>query len=126
MLIPDPGILIFRSRVKKITDPGSASNSLSNLTQKIVSKLPDLDFLPIPDPRVKKVHDPGSRFATYNGAKTVKNGYILCDTFPEQVSSCLKQFFGQHKAKVPGFESSVGLTKDPLSYWYRYRVNKMG
>jgi hypothetical protein len=55
--IPDPGF-------KKITDPGSASKNLSNLTQKIVSKLLDLDFLPIPDHRVKKEPDSGSRFAT--------------------------------------------------------------
>ncbi len=48
--------------------------------------------------------------------KNCLKGYILCDTFPEQVSSCLKQFFGQHKTKVPGLESSVGLTTDPLSY----------
>jgi hypothetical protein len=60
------------------------------------------------------------------GKNCLKGLYsILCDVFPEQVSSCLKQFFGQHKAKVPGLECSVGLTKDPLSYWYRYRVNKM-
>ncbi len=60
----------------------------------------------------------------YNGAKTVLKGYyILCDTFPEQVSSCLKKFFGQHKTKVPGLECSVGLTTDPLLCWYR--VNKM-
>ncbi len=61
-------------RVKKIPNPGSgsASQNLSIFNQKIVSKLsavcsgmlildPDLDFLPIPDPGVKKAPDPGSQ-----------------------------------------------------------------
>jgi hypothetical protein len=66
-----------------IPDPGSASalNYLSILSQKIVSKLSELlaglfiqdpDYLPIPDPGVKKAPDPGSQIPISN---TVK-----CDT----------------------------------------------
>ncbi len=68
--IQDPG-----SRFKKILDPGSAFKNLSILTQKIVPKLseiwtglfipdPEFDFLPIPDPGVKKAPDSGSGSAT--------------------------------------------------------------
>jgi hypothetical protein len=77
MFIPDPNFFHHGSRVKKLPDPGSASASknLSILTQNIVSKLseilsgmfvpdPDFDFLPIPDPVVKKASDPGSGSAT--------------------------------------------------------------
>ncbi len=57
MFIPDPNI--------SNPDPGSASKNLRILTQKTVSKLseiwsglfipdPDPEFLPIPDPGVKK------------------------------------------------------------------------
>jgi hypothetical protein len=64
--IPDPG-----SRVKKIPDPGSASKNLSILTIKLFlscrendlecsSRIPNPDFVSIPDPGVKKAPDPGS------------------------------------------------------------------
>ncbi len=71
MFIPDPGSEFFPSRIQgqKIPGSASASRNLSILTQKIVSKLseiwsrmiipdPDLDFLHIPDPGVKKAPDP--------------------------------------------------------------------
>ncbi len=81
---PDPG-------PKRFPDPGSkrfpdlgsgsasASKNLSILTQKIVSKLPeiwsgmffpdpDLDILPIPDPEVKQALDPGSWIRIRNTA----------------------------------------------------------
>ncbi len=65
--IPDPNF--------SIKDPESSSNNLCILIQKIVFKLseiwsrffildPDPDFLPIPDPGVKKAPDPISGFAT--------------------------------------------------------------
>ncbi len=68
--IPDPGS-------KRFPDTGSAPciKNLSILNRKIVSKLseiwsgmfilePHLDFLPIPDPGVKKTPDPGYGSAT--------------------------------------------------------------
>ena len=69
----------FPSRIRTvcIPDPGSASKNLSILTQKwflssrkydlgCSSRItdPDADFLPIPDPGVKKAPDPGSGSAT--------------------------------------------------------------
>jgi hypothetical protein len=68
--VEDPGFL-SRIRIFPIPEPGTASQNLSLLTQKWVSKLseiwsglfipdPDLDFLPIPDPGVKKAPHPGS------------------------------------------------------------------
>jgi hypothetical protein len=43
-----------------IPDPGTASKNLSIVTQKIISKLSEIEFLPIriPDPGVKKAPDP--------------------------------------------------------------------
>ncbi len=78
MFIPDPGseelFSIPDPGSKRFPDPGSGSTSKNRiiLTQNIVSKLsdmirsgpliadPDLDFIPIPDPGVKKAPDPGS------------------------------------------------------------------
>jgi len=64
--IPNPGSDFFPSRIPNpnFFHPGSASNNLSNLTQKMVSKFykiwsrlfipdPDPDFLPIPDPELQ-------------------------------------------------------------------------
>ncbi len=73
--ISDPNFFHHGSGVKKIPGSGSASKKLRILTHKIVSKLseilsrmfipdPDLDFLPISDPGVKKSPDPGSGSAT--------------------------------------------------------------
>jgi hypothetical protein len=75
MFIPNLGSEFFypESKVKKIPGSGFASKNL--LTQKIVPKLseilykifildPDHDFLPIPDPGVKKAPDPGCGSAT--------------------------------------------------------------
>jgi hypothetical protein len=74
--IPDPG----STTVKKILNPGngSASKNASILTQKkffqalgkIRIRIPDLDFLPIPDPGVKKAPGPGSGSAAllYNAS----------------------------------------------------------
>jgi hypothetical protein len=82
MFIPDPGSDFFPSRIldrtDSIPDPGSASKNLSILTRKqwflssrkydpgCSSRIsdPDADFLPIPDPEVKKAPDPGSGSAT--------------------------------------------------------------
>ncbi len=78
--VADPGCL-SRIRTVSIPDPGSASKNLSILTSKKPKKWflssgkydlgcssripdPDADFLPIPDPGVKKAPDPGSGFAT--------------------------------------------------------------
>jgi hypothetical protein len=77
--IPDP-----ESRVKKIPDPasGSTSKNLSIFNPKIVSnsrnvpeyssqiRIPDLDFLPSPDPKVKKVPDTGSRLSNTAGKES--------------------------------------------------------
>jgi hypothetical protein len=65
------GSWISRIRIFSILDPGYASKNLSILTQKMVSKLleirsglfipdPDPDFLPKPNPGVKKAPDLGS------------------------------------------------------------------
>jgi hypothetical protein len=75
MFFSDTNFSIPESSVKKIPDPGSASNYFSTFNPKIVSKLselwselfitdPDLDFSPIPDPGVKKAMEPGSGSAT--------------------------------------------------------------
>ncbi len=68
-----------RIRMFSIPDPGSASKNLSILNQKLFlssrkydpdhssrirTGIQDPDFLPIPDPEVKKAPDPGSRSAT--------------------------------------------------------------
>jgi hypothetical protein len=55
--IPDPN---FFHPGSEFFHPGSASKNLSILTQKIVvgHPDPDPDFLPIPDPGVKKAPDP--------------------------------------------------------------------
>ncbi len=76
MFIPNQGYECFPYRIQ---DPGSASRNLSILAQKwfISSRKydpgyssriqipdPDHDFLPIPDPGVKKAPDPGFGSAT--------------------------------------------------------------
>jgi hypothetical protein len=77
--VADPGCLsrirFFHpgSRIKKIPVSGPASKNLSILTQKLFLssrkydsgcssriRIPDLEFLPNPDPGVKKEPDPGS------------------------------------------------------------------
>jgi hypothetical protein len=82
MFIPDPGSDFLPSRIPRsqirivpIPDPGSSKN-LSILTQKkwflssrkydpgCSFRIPDPDFLPIPNPGVKKAPDPGSGSAT--------------------------------------------------------------
>jgi hypothetical protein len=80
--IPDPTFSHPRSRIRtfSIPDPGSASKNLSiflssrkydsGCSSRILD--PDADFLPIPDPGVKKAPDPGS------GSATLLNTY-LCD-----------------------------------------------
>ncbi len=79
---------MLRIRIQGQKDPrsGSASQNLSILTQKIVSKLSDririLTFYPyrIPAPGVKKAPHPGSEFATMHKVRgpSGKNKFSLC------------------------------------------------
>jgi hypothetical protein len=75
MFIPDPNfcIPIPGSRVKTIPDPGSASKNLIFLTQKIVSKLSDLDFLLIPAPESRGQKGTESRIGIRNTAHSNEN-----------------------------------------------------
>jgi hypothetical protein len=82
MFIPDPDFFSIGSRIQGQKDSGSRIR-VSNkgiLTPKMVSKLSvpgsgfriripyrELEFLPIPDPGVKKALDTGSRSATLFG-----------------------------------------------------------
>ncbi len=78
-IVADPGCLSRIPGPSRLPDPGSKSFRIGIkevcLTHKFVSKLseilsgmfipdPDLDFLPIPYPGVKKAPDPGSGSAT--------------------------------------------------------------
>ncbi len=83
VFIPDSNFFHHWSRVKKISDPGSASNNLSILTPKNVSKLSEIwsgMFIPGPDlgscffthsgSGVKKAQDPGSATLILDDSKT--------------------------------------------------------
>jgi hypothetical protein len=69
MFIPDPVSEFFHhgSRVKKIPDPHPRTK-----LSEIWSGITDLDFLPIPDPGVKKAPNPGSRICNTT--------HCICDT----------------------------------------------
>jgi hypothetical protein len=74
MFIPDPTFFHPGSRIRifSIPDPGSAPKNLSilkpkngyqalgNMIRVVHISDPDTNFLPIPDPGVKKAPDPGS------------------------------------------------------------------
>ncbi len=90
MFIPDLGSKFFHpgSMVEKIPDPGSASASkilsIFNPTNYFYAlgymiPDPDLDFLPIPDPGVKKAADPGSGSATLFLGESFYNLKDICE-----------------------------------------------
>jgi hypothetical protein len=75
MFIPDPNFLHPGSRTKRFPDPHphqiisdfnpkKCFYKLSENDPESSSRIPDLDFLPIPDPGVKKAPDPGSAILT--------------------------------------------------------------
>jgi hypothetical protein len=100
MFIPDLGSDFFPSRIPdrtvSIPDPGSSSKNLSILTPKKAKKWflsskkydpgcssripdPDADFLPsqIPDPRLKKAPNPGSRIRIRNTENFVRKRFHI-------------------------------------------------
>jgi hypothetical protein len=102
VLFSDPNFSILDpgSMVEKIPDPGSGSTS-KNVSIFIPKKLfpssrkydlgfssriqiPDLDFLPIPDPGVKKARDPGAKKGTGSRIRNIVTKYGWKERQPER------------------------------------------